>query len=413
MDVLLVMVLLAVAIAVWAFFKSPSHPTDKPGRPSGKVPASRAPAPLAPRPVAAPPARSPAVAPVPPAPVPPAATTPVAPADADVQAAQAAPEETAVTEIDAIPDELANFKPLVPEELDEQRRSVLLDSLRRVPRPSRSFHRLASPDMVSEATSAELGVIVSAEPQVAARVLSTVNSPLFQLQRPVVHLGQAITFLGLNSVRAICLRYMLEETFTAKSFEQKRLFDAIWHASTIAGELCLRLAQKLGMPEPGALLGPVVLDFLGRFGCAALMPQDVALAVAAATPIRRMEAEQQAIGLAAPALTVMLLREWNLPEPIIDEVIGIDAVMQTPADAAHAERDARWGLSWFCARLAERIAMHGDHLDLATVTAPGTPEFHFFRSYLALPQLARLPEVLQAPDIVRLVQALRAPARAG
>ena len=416
MEVLMVMVLLAVAIAVWAYFKAPSNPTDKSVRTTVKT--TRSPAHTRPPPVPSPAVAAPRAPPapvaapvVPPQPVVAAPAPIVTGAPDEVPAEATAPAE-AVVEAAPVPQELANFKPLEPEEMDDQRRDMLLDSLRRVPRPSRSFHRLASPDMVDEATSTELGVIVSAEPQIAARVLATVNSPLFQLQRPVVHLGQAITFLGLNSVRAICLRYMLEETFTAKSFEQKRLFDAIWHASTIAGELCLRLAQRLNLPEPGALLGPMVLDFLGRFGCAALMPQEMALAVAAASPIKRMQAEQQSIGLASPALTQMLLREWGLPQPIIDEVVGIDAVMLTPADPVlHAARDTRWGLSWFCARLAERIALNGDQLDLATVTAPGTPEFHHFSSYLALPLLARLPEVVQAPDMVRLVQTLRAPAK--
>jgi len=434
MDVWLVLVLLAVALAVWAFFKAPAHRKDEARRTAGNRPGARAAAPRAPAPrpaapVAPPPAPLASPAPTPPAagavkptpavapPQPPAQAQPLPlqPVEAATATDPAAAEDATVTAAEPVPEELANFVTASPEDMDNERRAMLLDSLRRVPRPSRAFHRLASPDMVSDATSAELGVIVSAEPQVAAKVLATVNSPLFQLQRPVVHLGQAITFLGLNSVRAICLRYMLEETFSAKSFEQKRLFDSIWHASTIAGELCLRLAQKLGFPEPGALLGPMVLDFLGRFGCAALMPQDSALAVANASLLKRMTAEQQSIGVAAPALTVMLLREWNLPESILEEVIGIDAVMQhpaaplDPANPAAAARDARRGLSWFCARLAERIALQGDQLDLAGATAPGTPEFHHFRSYLALPQLARLPEVLQAPDIVRLIQGMRAP----
>lgn len=46
-------------------------------------------------------------------------------------------------------------------------------------------------------------------------MLAAVNSPAYGLGRPVAGVGQAVTFMGLNSVRAICMQYALMQAFQA------------------------------------------------------------------------------------------------------------------------------------------------------------------------------------------------------
>jgi hypothetical protein len=133
--------------------------------------------------------------------------------------------------------------------------------------------------------SADLSELVMGEPLIAAKVLATVNGAFYGLHKPVTSIGQAVTFLGINTVRSICLQYMLAEAFKPKLAEAQQAFDRIWKASAVASEMAvrlgkaLRLGQCLLLPflEAGLvtlflpLLQPVVacllvdlLDFLGR-----------------------------------------------------------------------------------------------------------------------------------------------------
>ena len=169
-----------------------------------------------------------------------------------------------------LPAELASFVWKREAELEPARRDTLLAAVRGIPRPPRSMQQLLSPEFLASASSADLSELVMGEPLIAAKVLSTVNSPLYGLQKTVTSIGQAITFLGMNTVRSICLRYMLDESFKAGDPASQRVFERLWTASAVASELCSRLTKQLHMPDAGTLVTKVVLSFVGHMAVATL-----------------------------------------------------------------------------------------------------------------------------------------------
>ncbi len=329
------------------------------------------------------------------------------PQAAPAPVAEAPPDTIPMAEPSPVPPALQAFYRRQADELMPAQRDSLLEQLRNIPRPPRALHRLISPEFLSQASSNELAELVGAEPVIAAKVMSLVNSPMYQLKTPVTSIGQAVTFLGLNSVRAICMRYMLEESFTPKSPELRTLFNELWHASSVASELCARLSQRLNLPDSGALLTQMVLSFLGRFATAALLPPELAQRLARMELLPRSVAEQEFLGLSAVGLTELLLREWSLPPGLAVDVCAVDAVLTTPPNPEDAARDARLALCYLCARLGEQLALNDTPPDLSRVLDSSKPEFHHLNAYLRLPQLKRLPELLQSADIVRLMLTLR------
>jgi len=317
------------------------------------------------------------------------------------------PDTIPMADPEPVPQALLAFYRRQADELEPVRRDALLEQLRSIPRPPRALHRLISPELLSQASSNELAELVGAEPVIAAKVMAMVNSPMFQLRTPVASIGQAVTFLGLNSVRAICMRYMLEDSFTPRTPELRTLFNDLWHASSVASELCSRLSQKLMLPDAGALLTQLVLSFLGRFASAALLPPELAQRLARMDLLQRSVAEQEFLGLSAVGLTELLLREWSLPPGLAVDVCAIDSVLTTPPHPDDASRDARLALCYLCARLGEQLALSDTPPDLSRVLDSSSAEFYHLNAYLRLPQLRRLPELLQSPDVVRLMQSLR------
>ena len=175
------------------------------------------------------------------------------------------------------PDELTAFGFIGSDSLPAERLEVLREDLRKLPRPPLSLYKLVSPELLDSATSGQISDLITSEALIAAQVLARVNSPFYGMRRPVVSIGQAITFLGLNSVRGICLQYMLEASVRSSSPERKRVIDMVSSASALAGELCFRLAQRLELPAQGSLVTQVVLSFLGHLATASLLPLDLSL----------------------------------------------------------------------------------------------------------------------------------------
>ena len=299
-----------------------------------------------------------------------------------------------------IPPALAAFQWITDAALPQQRREQLLQTIRGIPRPPQSMQQLLSPDFLARAGSAELSQLIMAEPIIAAKVLSAVNSPMYGLRQPVASLGQAVTFLGINSVRNICLQYMLAEAFKPKLAEAQKAFDRIWKASACASELAVRLGKALHWSEQGSLSTQVVLSFVGQLAMASMLPAGRLTDWLAADRLGRARLEQELIGISAVETGALMMRHWGLPASLVEEVADIGRVLITPAAKARPERAPMMALGYLCARLGECLANgRMEDLDSYQPATDGADDAHHLRSYLTLPSLARLDAALQSPEL--------------
>jgi HD-like signal output (HDOD) protein len=325
-----------------------------------------------------------------------------APASAAAAVAPAAPVLAA-----PVPAVLAAFRPIRLTDLAADRQLALADALQRIRRPPSALQQLTSPAFLESASSAQLSELIMTEGRVAAQVLAAVNAPFYGLRQPVAGVGQAVTFLGLNTVRGICLNALLNESFNVSDPALRRQFKTIGRASAFASELCARLAPKLGLPAQGTLVTQVVLSFLGPMAAAALLAREQPDWSMAQDLLTRSEAEQARLGLTASALGGLLLNLWGLPATIADEVAAIDGILVTPAQPKDPPEVAQRALCYLCARLGERLAT-GALTDLASFDpmADDCASFFHLRGHLQTPALARLPEFLCAADIGRAIAAM-------
>ncbi len=337
-------------------------------------------------------------------PQPPARPSPARPATSPTPAStvKAAPAPAPFVPLpsEPLPAELAQFRWLTEQDLEPARREALLSAVRGIPRPPRSMQKLLSPDFVARASSAELSELVMGEPLIAAKVLSTVNSPFYGLHKPVASIGQSVTFLGMNTVRGICLQYMLAEAFKPKLAEAQRAFDTIWRSSAIASELCARLGKILNLPDQGSLSTKVVLSFVGQLATASLIPAAGLEKWLGRDRLERARIEQELLGLNACEIGCVLMKSWELPESLVNEVGSVGRQLVTPFMITDRERAPRVALAYLCARLGERFAMgeldslegYDPMLDIALDT-------HHLRASLAHPALARLDQALSSPEM--------------
>jgi HD-like signal output (HDOD) protein len=311
-----------------------------------------------------------------------------------------------------IPAVLREFRFVRQSELESEKIRELTARLRTLPRPPSALHKLVSADFLSQATSAELSEIVLGEPEVAAKVLAIANSPLYGLQQLVGNIDQAVKFLGMNTVRSICLQYMLSDSIPAGSAAIKKVYARLWNESALACELCFKLAQRLKLDEPGTFVTQIVLACLGRQATYSLMnPEDV-LAVASKGLLERSRLEQQHLGLASAELGALLMEDWALPKNIINIVKEIDATLVAPVAETSTSRRTRNALCYLCCRIAEDL-LGGGLADLETVDILelDAAEYFHLHAYLELPSLVRTAEFIRSPDLAlpirRMVEAMR------
>jgi HD-like signal output (HDOD) protein len=325
--------------------------------------------------------------------------------------ASPSPRQTPVAPLQHTPDNtvalqrpaaLDGFVRVRQEQLQPTERDVLLARLRTIPRPPKALHQLVSPEFLNTATSTALSDIVMGESLVAAKVLATVNSPAYNLQNPVVGMGQAITFLGMNTVRAICLRYLLDDAFRTPSQAGSSPFQPIWNASTLGSELCFRVAQHWRMPEAGALSTHVVLSFLGHLAATSLRAAGTAQ-TASSGFLERSQLEQAQLGLSAAEIGTLLMTDWALPAPLVADVRRIDHVLDTPPPTT-TPAQTQVALAYASARLAECLATD-PNFDLAAFEpATDNPDWFHLHQTLGGAGVQRLLASLRTPSVGGAVQ---------
>lgn len=293
--------------------------------------------------------------------------------------------------------------------LDAQTRQALLAQLHDIPRPPRALHQLLSAEFRTRASSSELAELVMTEPVVAARVMGAVNSPLYGLRTPVTSLGQAITFLGLNSVRNLCLQYLMVETMgTHHDAALRREFDTLGKTSVIASELVLQMAKRLQLPDAAGLSTQLVLSYLGRFAGALLLHRRQAEGAApleAGDALRqRAVAEQDRLGLASGEIGLLLMQEWGLPDSMVRESRGIARILFATAPASDPHQAARFALCALSASLAERIARQQMDASTYDPDQDDSEDLQALRINLPAPTLAQAGQALRESGAARVAR---------
>ncbi len=335
-------------------------------------------------------------------------------------AAPAAPPATTAPPVAPLPTALRAFRLVTHETLPPARAAGLVQQLQQIPPPPLTLHRLVSAEFLEAARPTALAELIMAEAQIAARLLATVNAPKYGLRKPVGSVVQAVSLLGLNTVRALCLQHLLHNSFGSPGPAHRQRLDRLLRASTLSSELCGRLATPLGLAEPGALVTQAVLCFLGPLATTVLLQPGSPAWGPHASLLDRLGAEQAALGLGAGEVGALLMQAWGLPASIVQEVRDVDSLLVTPAHLVDPRRAPRLALCYLGARLGERLAQ-GSLADLADAARPADgaqladwqrsrpddPDFCHLGSYLALPALAGLGTHLQDPALLDAMRALQ------
>ncbi len=200
---------------------------------------------------------------------------------------------------------------------------------------------------------------ISKDPALTAKLVRLANSARFGLARKVSSVDDAITMVGLNQVRTLCLAACMGDAFPVAAGINREEF---WKESMACAGFSHWLARSIGADAQEAWL----TGFMLRLGELIIAQQEPAkLAVIEKLPHApggRWEREVDQTGFTEGHVVAELVRRWNFPQ---DVVRGL----QFSSDPLSAKPFSRLGGIVHIAMLLAEIGVESPTTPQETITA--------------------------------------------
>lgn len=197
-----------------------------------------------------------------------------------------------------------------------------------LPSPPHTLVELLEALDADDGSAHSVGVVIERDPAATAKVLQLVNSSAYTVGRKVSDVGQAVTLLGLHTVRGLVLMHDLIRTFDIESGLTAEWLDGLTLHAVETSQLCRMFAAGTDWESNAFTAG--LLHEVGQLVLASTRPHEFSDALACWRDAETETAgsaflcvtESAAIGFTHIDAGVDLLRFWGLPNPVIEAVAG-------------------------------------------------------------------------------------------
>ncbi|WP_027183404.1 response regulator [Desulfovibrio inopinatus] len=208
--------------------------------------------------------------------------------------------------------------------LVNERLKKVLSRIQSVPALPAHYARLIDELGSPKASIKDIGQIVSQDMGMTAKVLQLVNSAFFGLTQNVSNPAQAVSILGLNTIRALVLSVKVFSMVNEDDLQRYELTDIAEHclaAGLLSKELAVMEHQDMNTVDEAFLSG--VLHDCGKLMLAANLGEDYEAVVAykRENHVTAWEAEKLVLGATHAEVGAYLLGVWGLPESIITAIM--------------------------------------------------------------------------------------------
>jgi len=253
----------------------------------------------------------------------------------------------------------------------------LVSGLRTLPSLPSLYVELETEMRSPDASLKSAAAIIASDPAMSAKILQLINSPFFGLRTNVRDLTQAVSLLGLDSIKALVLSVQVFSQFRALPASIFSV-ESLWSHSLRTASLARKLArmERCSTAEvETAFLGGLLHD-IGILALVSNLRQEYAdlLKHLQSNEIAATEAERRMFGATHAEVGAYLLGLWGLGDDIVEILAyhhgpthNVPPIF-TPLAAVHVanaleyEAGARQA-AWASAHLDEQYLAHLKVLD--------------------------------------------------
>jgi HD-like signal output (HDOD) protein len=208
----------------------------------------------------------------------------------------------------------------------------LVPKLRRLPSLPSTYFNLLKEIESDNFTTQSIGAVISRDPVVTVRLLQMVNSAAFALAHKVTDPVDAVSLLGIETVKSLVMGLQVFSQSDAAR-EAGLSLEILWEHSLLVA----KFAQQITLKQTGdvRLAGDAftagLLHDVGRIVIASNLPKEYAAIIARARENSRPLHEEEAATLQVDHAEVgaYLLGLWGLPVEIVEATGGHHAPGQT------------------------------------------------------------------------------------
>ncbi|HEY3861091.1 MAG TPA: response regulator [Verrucomicrobiae bacterium] len=200
----------------------------------------------------------------------------------------------------------------------------LIAQMRQVPSPLKAYTQIVEEMKSPDCSLEKIGQLIAQDPAVTAKVLQLANSAVFGLELNIVHPVEAISYIGLETTKAVVL---LAHTFS--SFDHLKLvrfsIEDLWRHSVEAGRMARHIAE-MEKAEPEVAEQSFVAGLLHDIGKLLFAANHAGLfgkvlRLSREQQCNLWEAEAQVLpGVGHAELGATVLGIWGLPKSITEAV---------------------------------------------------------------------------------------------
>ncbi len=192
---------------------------------------------------------------------------------------------------------------------------------------------------------------ISHDPALTTRVLRLVNSPYFGLPNPIDNIPRAVSLLGTQQIHDLALATAVAHSF--RGIDPKRYnLSSFWRGSAFCGLVSQQLGRVCGINTPERLFVAGLLSDLGHLILFQSVPKETLHAekLAQERSLPLVEVEREVLGLDYARVGATLMRQWRLPEALIETTEYHPEPMRAQRDplataAVHIGRLMAWAHS--------------------------------------------------------------------
>jgi len=204
----------------------------------------------------------------------------------------------------------------------------LARKVRSLPTLPTIYHEVETVIRDPQASAADVAHVVGGDPAFACALLRAANSALYCRPEPVTTVTAAVSLLGLQEIRDLCLMSSVLTVFAG--VEGRRAAARLWHHAIAVGSAARVVGQHLGGVPAEELFLAGLLHDIGKLFWLQHAPGELerTWAIAESAGLTFGEAERARLGTPHTRLGRMIAQHWRLPRQYVEVIASHHAPEQ-------------------------------------------------------------------------------------
>ncbi len=207
--------------------------------------------------------------------------------------------------------------------IHDERVRRIVSRLESIPSVPSVYARVVEVLQKSQVSLQEIGKVISEDIGMTAKILQLVNSAFFGLRREVTSVSQAVSLLGLETIRALVLMVGIFKTFNPKripGFDMEGLRAHMLRVAKYAADFAVFSGASKMEGDASYLSG--LLHDVGKLVLATAMPGELSEIMRRFQGESRplFEIEREILGTTHAEIGAYLMGAWGLPDGVVSAI---------------------------------------------------------------------------------------------